>query len=116
MNFGNQDFGCDEATSLQIIHSYLDAGHNFIDTANVYSGTLSETIVGKAVKGRRDSTVIATKAGGALGPGPFDGGTSRKHVMKAVEDSLRRSTISSKRPGVPTTTSAPAASAWSWVK
>jgi aryl-alcohol dehydrogenase-like predicted oxidoreductase len=51
MNFGNQDFGCDEATSLQIIHAYLDAGHNFIDTANVYSGTLSETIVGKAVRG-----------------------------------------------------------------
>ncbi|HEY8765938.1 MAG TPA: aldo/keto reductase [Dehalococcoidia bacterium] len=90
MNFGNQDFGCDEATSLQIIHAYLDTGHNFIDTANVYSGTLSETIVGKAVKGRRDSTVIATKAGGALGPGPFDGGTNRKHVMKALEDSLRR--------------------------
>src|SRR5579871_2508816 len=62
MNFGNEQFGCDEQTSIGVIHAYLDAGHNFIDTANVYSGTRSETIVGKAVKDRRDSVVIATKA------------------------------------------------------
>lgn len=90
MNFGNDQFGCDEETSIGIIHAYLDAGHNFIDTANVYSGTQSETIVGKAVKGRRDSVVIATKAASPLGPGVYDGGTSRKHLMRAVEDSLRR--------------------------
>jgi aryl-alcohol dehydrogenase-like predicted oxidoreductase len=90
MNFGNEQFGCDEETSIGIINAYLDAGHNFIDTANVYSGTKSETIVGKAVKGRRDSVVIATKAASALGPGPFESGTSRKHVMRACEDSLRR--------------------------
>ncbi|MEX2238099.1 MAG: aldo/keto reductase [Dehalococcoidia bacterium] len=90
MNFGNEQFGCDEETSIGIINAYLDAGHNFIDTANVYSGTKSESIVGKAVKGRRDSVVIATKAASPLGPGPFEGGTSRKHVSKACEDSLRR--------------------------
>ncbi|HEY5639273.1 MAG TPA: aldo/keto reductase [Dehalococcoidia bacterium] len=90
MNFGNDEFGCDESTSIDVISAYLDAGHNFIDTANVYSGTLSETIVGKAVKGRRESVVIATKAAGVLGPGPFESGTSRKHVMQAAEDSLRR--------------------------
>jgi aryl-alcohol dehydrogenase-like predicted oxidoreductase len=90
MNFGNEQFGCDEETSIGIINAYLDAGHNFIDTANVYSGTKSETIVGKAVKRRRDSVVIATKAASALGPGPFESGTSRKHLMRAVEDSLRR--------------------------
>jgi aryl-alcohol dehydrogenase-like predicted oxidoreductase len=90
MNFGNEQFGCDEATSLAVINAYLDAGHNFIDTANVYSGTKSEEIVGKAVKGKRDSVVIATKAASPLGPGPFDGGTSRKHLLRAVEDSLRR--------------------------
>ena len=90
MNFGNAEFGCDEPTSIEIVHAFLDVGHNFIDTANVYSGTLSETIVGKAVQGRRDSVVIATKAAGQLGPGPFEGGTSRKHVMKACDDSLRR--------------------------
>ncbi|MEO8457171.1 MAG: aldo/keto reductase [Chloroflexota bacterium] len=90
MNFGNDQFGCDEATSISVIDAYLGAGHNFIDTANVYSGTKSETIVGKAVKGKRDSVVIATKASSPLGTGPFDGGSSRKHLMRAVEDSLRR--------------------------
>ena len=90
MNFGNEQFGCDEKTSIEVIHAYLDAGHNFIDTANVYSATRSETIVGKAVKDRRDSVVIATKASSPLGPGPFDSGSSRKHVVKACEDSLRR--------------------------
>jgi aryl-alcohol dehydrogenase-like predicted oxidoreductase len=90
MNFGNDQFGCDEKTSTAIIHAYLDAGHNFVDTANVYSATRSETILGKAVEGRRDAVVIATKAASPLGPGPFDSGSSRKHVMKACEDSLRR--------------------------
>jgi len=90
MNFGNEQFGCDETTSIGVINAYLDAGHNFIDTANVYSGTQSEVIVGKAVKGRRDDVVVATKAASPLGPGPFESGTSRKHVMRAVEDSLRR--------------------------
>ena len=90
MNFGNEQFGCDEKASIAIIEAYLNAGHNFIDTANVYSGTKSETIVGKAVKNRRDAVVIATKAASPLGPGPFDSGSSRKHVIKACEDSLRR--------------------------
>ncbi len=90
MNFGNDQFGCDEKTSIGVIHAYLDAGHNFIDTANVYSGTKSETIVGKAVKDRRDAVVVATKASSPLGAGPFESGSSRKHVVKACEDSLRR--------------------------
>lgn len=90
MNFGNSEFGCDEDTSLSIIEAYLAAGHNFIDTADVYSRTKSETIVGKAVRGQRDGVVIATKAAAPLGPGPFQGGTSRKHLMAACEDSLRR--------------------------
>ena len=86
----NEQFGCDERASITIIEAYLNAGHNFIDTANVYSGSKSETIVGKAVKNRRDAVVIATKAASPLGPGPFDSGSSRKHVIKACEDSLRR--------------------------
>jgi aryl-alcohol dehydrogenase-like predicted oxidoreductase len=90
MNFGNAQFGCDENTSLDVISAFLDAGHNFIDTANVYSGTQSEVIVGRAIRGRRDAVVIATKAGAALGPGPFESGTGRKHLMRAVEDSLTR--------------------------
>ena len=69
MNFGNEQFGCDEKTSIGVIHAYLDAGHNFIDTANVYSGTRSETIVGKAVQGpprcrrHRDQGELAAGAG-----------------------------------------------------
>ncbi|MGH6991805.1 MAG: aldo/keto reductase [Caulobacteraceae bacterium] len=90
MNFGNEQFGCDEKTSIEVIHAYLDAGGNFIDTANVYSATRSETIVGKAVKDRREAVVIATKASSPLGPGPYDSGSSRKHVVKACEDSLKR--------------------------
>jgi aryl-alcohol dehydrogenase-like predicted oxidoreductase len=90
MNFGNEQFGCDEKTSIGVIHAYLDGGHNFIDTANVYSATQSETIIGKAVKGRRDAVVIATKAASPLGTGPYDSGSSRKHVLKACDDSLRR--------------------------
>jgi aryl-alcohol dehydrogenase-like predicted oxidoreductase len=90
MNFGNDQFGCDEASSIAVTHAYLDAGHNFIDTANVYAGTRSETIVGKAVQGRRDAVVIATKASSPLGAGPFESGSSRKHLLKACEDSLRR--------------------------
>src|SRR3972149_1848592 len=85
MNFGNDRFGCDERTSLDIMRAYLDTGHDFIDTANTYAGTKSETIVGKAVKGRRDSVVVATKAASPLGPGPFDSGARRKHLPKACE-------------------------------
>src|SRR5439155_19400959 len=90
MNFGNEQFGCDEETSIGIIEAYLDAGHNVIDTANVYSGTKSETIVGKAVKGRRDNVVIPTNAASPLGPAVLESGTSRKHLRRAVEDSRRR--------------------------
>ncbi len=90
MNFGNHVFGCDEETSLNIMDAAFDAGINFIDTANVYSETRSETIVGKAIKGRRDNLVIATKAAGNVGTGTFERGTSRKALMLAVEASLRR--------------------------
>jgi aryl-alcohol dehydrogenase-like predicted oxidoreductase len=90
MNFGNAAFGCDEKTSIAVIHAYLDAGHNFIDTANVYSAGQSEIILGKALNGRREAVAIATKCAGPLGAGPFESGTSRKHVIRAVEDSLKR--------------------------
>ena len=82
-NFGHDVVGCDEATSVAIIHAYLDAGHNYIDTANIYGGSLAETYVGKALEGRRQDVVLATKAGGAYGPGPFEGGASRKALYRA---------------------------------
>jgi aryl-alcohol dehydrogenase-like predicted oxidoreductase len=68
----------------------LDAGVNFVDTANVYSAGESETLTGKALKGRRHEVVLATKVRGRMGKGPNDVGLSRLHVMQSVEASLKR--------------------------
>ena len=88
----------DHDDSIRIIHKALDAGINFIDTADMYSAGESEEIVGKALKGRRDSVVLATKArmpmghdvGGASQPDPNRQGTSRRWLVRALDDSLRR--------------------------
>lgn len=80
----------DHEDSIRIIHKALDAGINFVDTADMYSRGESEEIVGKALKGRRDNVVLATKVHGAMGDDPNQRGTSRRWIMKAVEDSLRR--------------------------
>jgi aryl-alcohol dehydrogenase-like predicted oxidoreductase len=80
----------DHEASVASIHQALDAGINFVDTANVYSAGESEEIVGKALKGRRDDVVLATKFHAAMGPGPNDRGNHRKHIFRAIEDSLRR--------------------------
>jgi aryl-alcohol dehydrogenase-like predicted oxidoreductase len=80
----------DHDDSVAIIHRALDAGINFIDTADVYSQGESEEIVGKAIKGRRDELVIATKFHGRMGEGPNRAGNSRRWIMRACEDSLRR--------------------------
>jgi len=80
----------DHEDSIRIIHSALDAGINIIDTADVYSAGESEEIVGRAVKGRRDDLVIATKFGRPMGEDPNRRGGSRKWIVRAVEDSLRR--------------------------
>jgi aryl-alcohol dehydrogenase-like predicted oxidoreductase len=84
--WGNRD----EDECIRMIHTALDAGINFIDTANVYSQGGSETIVGKALVGRREDVVLATKVWGRMGKGPNDQGLSRKHIRRQVEDSLRR--------------------------
>jgi aryl-alcohol dehydrogenase-like predicted oxidoreductase len=68
----------------------LDAGVNLIDTADVYSDGLSEEVVGKTLKGRRDRVLVATKARFAMGDGPNDAGLSRHHLIRACEASLRR--------------------------
>ena len=80
----------DHEESTRIIHAALDAGINFIDTADVYAQGESEEIVGKALKGRRDEIVLATKFHGAMGDDPNRQGSSRRWIMRAVEDSLRR--------------------------
>ena len=80
----------DHDESIRIIHRALDAGINFIDTADVYSQGETEEIVGKALKGRRDDVVLATKFHGQMGDDPNHQGNSRRWIMRAVEDSLRR--------------------------
>jgi aryl-alcohol dehydrogenase-like predicted oxidoreductase len=80
----------DHDDSIRIIHKALDAGINFIDTADAYSHGESEVVVGKALKGRRDSVVLATKLSRPMGDDPNQQGASRRWIMTAVENSLRR--------------------------
>jgi aryl-alcohol dehydrogenase-like predicted oxidoreductase len=85
--WGNQDHD----DSIRIIHRALDAGVNFIDTADVYSRGGSEEIVGKALSsGKRDNVVLATKVHGTMGEDPNQFGNSRRWIIKEVENSLRR--------------------------
>ena len=80
----------DHDDSVRIIHRALDAGINFVDTADVYSAGESEEIVGKALKGRRDDVVLATKFWGPMGDDPNRRGVSRRWIITEVENSLRR--------------------------
>ena len=94
MTFGNQ---CDEPTSFAILARAASAGVNFIDTADAYpvpptpeTAGRTEEIIGKWLAGKRHQFVLATKCRIRVGVGPNDEGLSRKHILKAVEDSLRR--------------------------
>ncbi|HEX3790070.1 MAG TPA: aldo/keto reductase [Pseudonocardiaceae bacterium] len=80
----------DHDESIRIIHRALDAGLNFVDTADVYSGGESEEIVGKALKGRREEVVLASKVHYPMGADPNHRGNSRRWISTAVENSLRR--------------------------
>jgi aryl-alcohol dehydrogenase-like predicted oxidoreductase len=80
----------DHEDSIRIIHKALDAGINFIDTADGYSRGESEEIVGKALKGRRDDVVLATKVHMAMGEDPNQAGNARRWIITEVENSLRR--------------------------
>src|SRR5579862_2122298 len=94
MTFGLQT---DEQTSIAILDRAAEAGVTFLDTADVYplGGGLddvgrTEEILGRWLRGRRDDFVIATKCSGAMGPRPFHRGNSRKHILDAIDGSLRR--------------------------
>jgi aryl-alcohol dehydrogenase-like predicted oxidoreductase len=88
MTFGRE---ATEEVSVQLLDRFVEAGGNFIDTANVYSQGVSEEIVGRWLKNkRREDFVIATKVRFSMGTGPNDVGLSRKHILSAVEESLRR--------------------------
>lgn len=80
----------DEADSIRIIHHALDSGINFVDTADVYSGGVSEEIVGKALAGRRDDVILATKFFIPMDDNPNHRGGSRRWIIQEVENSLRR--------------------------
>jgi aryl-alcohol dehydrogenase-like predicted oxidoreductase len=80
----------DHEDSIRIIHKALDAGINFVDTADMYSHGESEEIVGSALKGRRDDIVLATKVYNPMGDDPNQRGNSRRWIMTEIENSLRR--------------------------
>lgn len=87
MNFGRWQ---EEDESVRIIHAALDAGVTAVDTADVYAQGRSEEIVGRALAGRRDDVFLATKFHGQIGDDPRRAGSSRRWIVRAVEDSLRR--------------------------
>ncbi|HEU4728463.1 MAG TPA: aldo/keto reductase [Kofleriaceae bacterium] len=95
MTFGGKEFWSVIGTQGQgevdeMVGTALDAGINFIDTADIYSFGESETLLGKALAGKRDQVVLATKVRGRMSPAPNDVGLSRGHIMAGVEASLRR--------------------------
>ncbi|HET7478044.1 MAG TPA: aldo/keto reductase [Rubrobacteraceae bacterium] len=87
MTFGRET---DEAGSREIVARFLEAGGNFIDTADVYSEGVSEEITGRAIKSVRDDVVLATKVRFPMGDGPNDVGLSRKHITRGCDASLKR--------------------------
>ncbi len=92
LGLGTNTFGgrADKETSIRVLHHAMHQGINFIDTANVYTESRSEEIIGEAVQGRRHEVLIATKVGIRRGEGPNDAGASRAHILHEVENSLRR--------------------------
>ena len=92
IGLGTNSFGgrADHDTAIAVLHRALDAGITLIDTANIYTATASETIIGEGLRGRRHQALVATKAGLKTGEGPYDAGSSRLHLMRELEGSLRR--------------------------
>ena len=93
VGLGTNNFGSrmeNEADCVKVLRQAVDIGVNFIDTANVYGGTISEQFIGTGFKGIRDKVVIATKVYSPMGEGPNQKGASRLHIMREVENSLKR--------------------------
>src|SRR5271170_3086972 len=80
----------DVAEATRLVDICLEAGLTMFDSADIYSGGMAEEILGQAIKGRRDQVIISTKGTFRSGPGPNDVGSSRFHLIRAVEASLRR--------------------------
>ena len=92
MTFGTARWGLDEAGSAAVFNAYVEAGGNFVDTADVYAAGRSEEMLGKFIADQklRDQIVVATKAGFAAGKGVHTGGNGAKHIHAALEGSLKR--------------------------
>src|ERR1019366_4415081 len=92
LSFGTMTFGAqaDQSSAQRMVDCCLDAGINFFDTANIYNRGAAETILGKALKGRREKVVVASKLGGKMGDAPGDAGLSRDAITKAIDASLQR--------------------------
>ena len=92
LGLGTNNFGmrCDEAQTAKVLDQAIETGVTLIDTANMYSAGKSEEFIGKALKGKRDRVLLATKFGLAMGKGPMTKGGSRKHMMDSVDASLKR--------------------------
>ena len=92
IGLGTNSFGgrADKTASLAVLRHALDAGITFVDTANIYTATVSETILGEGLEGRRHQAILATKAGMKTGEGANDRGSSRYHLIRELEGSLRR--------------------------
>ena len=92
MTFGTNRWGSGEDASRAVFNAYVEAGGNFVDTADLYAGGRSEEMLGRfvAARGLRDRMVIATKAGFAAGSGPHAGGSGAKHLHAALRGSLAR--------------------------
>ena len=100
LSFGTGTFGggselfrawgaSDVAEATRLVDVCLEAGLNLFDSADIYSGGLAKEILGQAIKGRRDKVLLSTKGTFRSGPGPNDVGSSRFHITRAVEGSLR---------------------------
>ncbi len=87
MTFGKES---DEKTSIAIMDRAVEAGINFFDTANIYNKGITEEIIGRWIRPHRDGIVLASKVHFPTGPGPNDRGSSRRHIVRAVEDCLAR--------------------------
>ena len=92
VGLGTNNFGgrMDQEATTAVVRRSMDLGITLFDTADIYGGSLSEQYLGRALGGDRHDVIIATKFGMSMGEGPFTQGGSRRYIMSAVEDSLRR--------------------------
>jgi aryl-alcohol dehydrogenase-like predicted oxidoreductase len=90
--FGTMTFGkpVNQATATRMVDMCLDKRIDFVDTANLYQTGLAETMLGEAMRGKRDKLIVATKVRGKMGDGPDQSGLSKRAIFRAVEDSLKR--------------------------